>query len=193
MSRQTREVASSIKSFLDMVQPTPVKYGYPRGVKREESFVTYQLQGTQIRQGIGNTLISERQTYVITVQTKTALQNMIYSDMIRVGTHRKQIEFVSDSLRKDTTVESGYINTIIVRAFNGKEIIEYTAEEVRSMLQEIADTYIFITNRYDETISQSFIETYEVPLLEDRYYTQAEVIEMKREYLDRAILKTTEY
>lgn len=186
-------VASSVKSFLEMVQPNPVKYGYSRGVKRDKSFVTYQLSGTQLKAGISNDLISERQTYIVTVQTKTALQNMIYSDLIRRGTHKNKISFVSDNLRKDTTVEAGWINTIILSVYVGLDIETYTAEEVRAMLQEIADLYIFVTSRYSKTISESFIDHYTVPPLEDRDYNQSEVITLKQEYYDKVLLNTTEY
>ncbi len=187
------EVASSVKNFLELVQPNPVKYGYPLGVKREKSFVTYQLMNTVPTFGIGNRIISEKQTYIVTVQTKTALQNMIYSDLIRHGTHKKNIQFVSDSLRKDTTVEAGWINTIILSVYVGLDIETYTADEVRAMLQEIADMYIFVTNRYAKTISESFIDHYTVPPLEDRDYNKSEVITLKQEYLDKIILNTTEF
>ena len=187
------EVASSVKNFLELVQPNPVKYGYPLGVKREKSFVTYQLMNTVPTFGIGNRIISEKQTYIVTVQTKTALQNMIYSDLIRHGTHKKNIQFVSDSLRKDTTVEVGWINTIILSVYVGLDIETYTAEEVRAMLQEIADMYIFVTNRYAKNISESFIDHYTVPPLEDRDYNKSEVITLKQEYLDKIILNTTEF
>ena len=187
------EVASSVKNFLELVQPNPVKYGYPLGVKREKSFVTYQLMNTVPTFGIGNRIISEKQTYIVTVQTKTALQNMIYSDLIRHGTHKKNIQFVSDSLRKDTTVEVGWINTIILSVYVGLDIETYTAEEVRAMLQEIADMYIFVTNRYAKNISESFIDHYTVPPLEDKDYNKSEVIRLKQEYLDKLILNTTEF
>lgn len=193
MANESKDIALSVKTFLQLVQPNPVKYGYAQGVKREKSFVTYQLMNTSLSVAIGNHIFGERQTYIVTVQTKTALQNMIYSDMIRYGTNKNKVEFVSDNLRKDPSVEAGYINSIIVRVYNGLDIQMYTAQEVRALLQEIADLYIFVTNRYDSTISASFIDHYEVPELEERYYTQSEVLQMKQEYLDRLILNTTEY
>lgn len=186
-------LASEMKNFLELVQPNPVKYGYPRGVKRDKSFVTYQLMNTTPTIAIGNRIISERQTFVVTVQTKTALQNMIYSDLIRRGTDGKNVQFVSDDPRKDTTVEAGWINTIIMSLYTGEGVKTYTAEEVRAMLQEIADMYIFVTSRYANSISESFIDHYDVPPIEDKEYNESEVIVLKKEYYDKLLLNTTEY
>lgn len=188
--------AQLVKAFLQTVQPLEVSYGYGRGIKRGRSFVTYQDAGNQtVRIGIGNTLISERGMYIITVQTKTAQENMFYSDLIKLGTEGSEIEFISESPRKDTTVKSGWINTIIVYVYNNLHAnkVVYTAEEVRAMMQSIADLYIFVTSIYRQDASQSFLDKLTVPELEDRLYTYEEFLEYKVEYLDRLLYTTTRY
>lgn len=189
------KMATSIKQFLEIVQPLPVKYGYSRGIKKEDCYITYNYSGSTLSKGIGNSLIGERQTYIITVQTKTAIQNMIFSQLIRRGTHQSRVEFVSDNIRKDTTVKDGWINTIILYLYTGLEEsrIIYTEEEVRKELQSIADLYIFVTSMYDETLAQSFIDSFTIPELEKEFYSYEEFMELKQEYLDRLLYTTTEY
>lgn len=184
-----------MKNFLEMVQPLPVKYGYPRSVKRGPSFVTYQDMGTEMRKSIGSSIISERKTYTITVQTKTAEQNILYSEFIKHGTDGSTIEFLSDDLRRDVTVDDGWINTIILRSYNGFDPEQkiYTAKQVHSLLQQIADSYIFVTSRYATTLEESFIDKLVVPPLEEKLYTYQEMFALKQEYLDRLILTTTEF
>lgn len=195
ISKTALQMASSMKRFLEIVQPLPVKYGYSRGIKKGDVIVTYYQAGSMLTKGIGNQIISERQTYLVTVQTKTAEQCILYSQMIRRGTERSNVEFVSDSIRKDTTVADGWINSMIMYMYTGVEAqqLVYTAEQVRQALQEIADMYIFITSQYDETLSKSFIDKLIIPGLEDREYSYSEFISLKQKYLDKLLLTTTEY
>lgn len=185
-----------VKQFLELVQPLAVRYGYIRGITRDINFITYQDLGIgDIRTGIGNTLISDTTTFVITVQTATAEQNMFFSEMIKLGTQGTEIQLISEGLREDTTVQRGYINTIIVNVFNTLEAHKtvYTASEVRDILQRVADNYIFITSIYRWTLAQSFIDRLVVPELEDKLYSYDEMLAMKQEYLDRLLLTVTKY
>lgn len=188
-------MALKMKQFLELVQPLNVLYGYPRGVKSGESFITYQDTGTEIIRGIGNSIIGEWHTYFVTVQTKTAEQNMYYSDFVKYGTQLAEVQFVSENSRKDVLVEAGWINTIVLRIFNGsaREQKVFTPEEVRKVLQEIADHYLFVTSIYAADPEQSFYDSYTVPELEDRYYSLEEVLELKQEYLDKLVLNTTQF
>lgn len=188
-------MASEMKRFLEIVQPLKIKYGYARGIKSDESIITYSYSGSTLTKGIGNSIISERATYIVTVQTKTAEQCMIYSELIRRGTNKSIVEFVSDSIRKDTTVKDGWINTIILYLYTGLSVAQksYNKDEVRQVLQEIADLYIFVTSMYDETLAQSFIDKLIVPELEQEQYTYEEFIQLKQEYVDRLLLTTIEY
>lgn len=191
----TVSMATEMKHFLEIVQPLSIKYGYSRGVRKEDDIITYSYSGSTNRRGIGNQLMSERQTYIVTVQTKTAKQCLIFSELIRRGTNKSVVEFVSDNIRKDTTVKDGWINTIILYLYTGLSVAQkvYTAEEVRNVLQEIADMYIFVTSMYDETLAQSFIDRYIVPELDKDLYSYEEFIQLKQEYIDRLLLTTTEY
>ena len=195
MNLTGKDLSMRVKDFLQIVQPLPVKYGYTRGVKRGQSFVTYQDMSSTLRVGIGGTLISERKTFTVTVQTKTAEQNLMYSGLIKRGTESSFIAFVSDDLRKDTTVQDGWINTIILSAYNGLEVEQqvFTPDQVRNLLQEIANRYIFVTSIYSETVASSFIDRYIVPQLEDKNYSRAEVLALKQQYLDKLLLATTEF
>lgn len=185
----------AMRSFLELAQPLEVKYGYIRGVAKENSFVTFRNVSSSIRRGIGNQYISERVTYVITVQTKTAEQNLIYSAMIKYATSETNVLFVSEDLRRDTLVENGWINTIIVNVFNSADIVKlfYTKEETAALLQDIADRYLMVTSLYKDPFSESVIDKFTMPELEDRKYALWEVLKLKQEYLDRLILTTTEY
>lgn len=185
----------AMRSFLELAQPLEVKYGYIRGVAKENSYVTFRNVSSNIRRGIGNQYISERVTYVITVQTKTAEQNLIYSAMIKYATSETNVLFVSEDLRRDTLVENGWINTIIVNVFHSTDIVKlfYTKEETAALLQNIADRYVMITSLYKEPFSESVIDKFTIPELEDRTYALWEVLKLKQEYLDRLILTTTEY
>ena len=185
----------AMRRFLELAQPLEVKYGYIRGVAKENSFVTFRNVSSSIRRGIGNQYISERVTYVITVQTKTAEQNLIYSAMIKYATSETNVLFVSEDLRRDTLVENGWINTIIVNVFNSADIVKlfYTKEETAALLQDIADRYLMVTSLYKDPFSESVIDKFTMPELEDRKYALWEVLKLKQEYLDRLILTTTEY
>lgn len=185
----------AMRRFLELAQPLEVKYGYIRGVAKENSFVTFRNVSSSIRRGIGNQYISERVTYVITVQTKTAEQNLIYSAMIKYATSGTNVIFVSEDLRRDTLVENGWINTIIVNVFNSADIVKlfYTKEETAALLQDIADRYLMVTSLYKDPFSESVIDKFIIPELEDRTYALWEVLKLKQEYLDRLILTTTEY
>ncbi len=185
----------AMRRFLELAQPLEVKYGYIRGVAKENSFVTFRNVSSSIRRGIGNQYISERVTYVITVQTKTAEQNLIYSAMIKYATSETNVLFVSEDLRRDTLVENGWINTIIVNVFNSADIVKlfYTKEEATNLLQDIADRYLMVTSLYKDPFSESVIDKFTIPELEDRKYALWEVQKLKQEYLDRLILTVTEY
>ena len=184
-----------MRRFLELAQPLEVKYGYIRGVAKENSFVTFRNVSSSIRRGIGNQYISERVTYVITVQTKTAEQNLIYSAMIKYATSETNVLFVSEDLRRDTLVENGWINTIIVNVFNSADIVKqiYTKEEATELLQTIADRYLMVTSLYKDPFSESVIDKFTMPELEHRYYSLSEIQQLKQEYLDRLILTVTEY
>lgn len=185
----------AVRSFLELAQPLDVKYGYIRGVAKENSYITFRNVATSIRRGIGNQFISERVNYVITVQTKTAEQNLIYSAMIKYATSETNVLFVSEDLRRDTLVENGWINTIIVNVFNSADTMKlhYTKAETTALLQAIADRYVMITSLYKDPFSESVIDKFTVPELEDRLYPLWEVQQLKQEYLDRLVLTITEY
>lgn len=187
-----KQLALHVKAFLEIVQPLSVRYGYPRGVKTGEAFVTYQDIGSEMRRGIGNHIIGEWRSYIVTVQTKTAEQNLYYSDMIKYGTEASNFVVLSESMRKDATVDAGWINTIVLRVFNGLELeqVVFTAAEVREVLQAIADHYIFVTSIYAKTVAESFYDTMVVPELEDRPYSLQELLTLKQQYLDKLILNT---
>lgn len=184
-----------MKSFLELVQPLPVKYGYSRGVVKDESTISYRNTASTPRLGIGNELISERVTFVVTIQTKTAEQNLIYSAMLKYGTYKSKVMFVAEDMRRDVTVESGWINTIILTAYNRTSVddLRFTADEVYEILQDIADRYVMITSLYRDPYELSTIDKFVVPELEDRIYHYAEVLTLKHEYLDRFVLTITEY
>ena len=184
-----------VRNFLELAQPLQVKYGYIRGVAKENSYITYRNVSSSIRTGIGNQFISERVNYVVTVQTRTAEQNLIYSAMIKYATSETNVLFVSDDLRRDTLVENGWINTIILNVFNSVDAVKliYTRQEVTKILQTIADRYVLITSLYKDPFSESIIDKLIIPELEDRLYPLEEVQSLKREYLDRFILTITEY
>ncbi len=190
-----KQLALRVKSFLEIVQPLSVKYGYPRGVTKGTSFVTYQDMGSELRTGIGNRIIGEWKSYIVTVQTKTAEQNLLYSGLIKYGTEGSNFMVVSENLRKDTTVEAGWINTIVLRVFNSVDYEQqvFTADEVRAILQSIADHYVFVTSIYAPTVSESFYDSMVVPELEDRNYSLTELLSMKQQYMDKLLLTTTEF
>ncbi len=189
------DTTKTMRSFLELAQPLDVKYGYIRGVAKENSYITYRNVSSSIRRGIGNQYISERVNYVITVQTKTAEQNLIYSAMIKYATSETNVLFISEDLRRDTLVENGWINTIIVNVFNSSFAVKpiYTKAEATALLQAIADRYVMVTSLYKDPISESVIDKFTVPELEDRLYMLAEVQQLKQEYLDRLVLTITEY
>ena len=184
-----------VRNFLELAQPLQVKYGYIRGVAKENSYITYRNVSSSIRAGIGNQFISERVNYVVTVQTRTAEQNLIYSAMIKYATSETNVLFISDDLRRDTLVENGWINTIILNVFNSVDAVKliYTRQEVTKILQTIADRYVLITSLYKVPFSESIIDKLIIPELEDRLYSLEEVQSLKQEYLDRFILTITEY
>ena len=184
-----------MRNFLELAQPLEVRYGYVRGVAKENSFVTFRNVSSTIRRGIGNQYISERVTYVVTVQTKTAEQNLIYSAMIKYATTETNVIFISEDLRRDTLVENGWINSIILSVFNSADVVRtiYTKEEVTKLLQTIADRYVMVTSVYKDPFDESIIDKFVVPELEDRLYHLSEILQLKQEYLDRLILTITEY
>lgn len=188
-----KELALDIKTFLEAVQPLPIHYGYARGIKTAECLVTYYVSSSTYRQGIGNHLMSQRTTNIVTVQTKTAEQNILYSEMIKRGTEGSSIVFVSDSLRKDPTVKDGWINTIILYAYTSLALRRqtYTAEEVREELQRIADHYLFVTSIYNETLAQSIIDNFIIPELPKPLYSYEEFLQLKAQYLDRLVYNDT--
>lgn len=185
----------TMRRFLELAQPLDVKYGYIRGVAKENSYITFRNVSSSIRRGIGNQYISERVSYVITVQTKTAEQNLIYSAMIKYATSETNVLFVSEDLRRDTLVENGWINTIIVNVFNSADVVRliYTKEEATELLQAIADRYVMITSLYKDPFSESDIDKFTVPELENSIYSLSEIQQLKQEYLDRLVLTITEY
>ncbi len=189
------DTTKTMRSFLELAQPLDVKYGYIRGVAKENSYITYRNVSSSIRRGIGNQYISERVNYVITVQTKTAEQNLIYSAMIKYATSETNVLFISEDLRRDTLVENGWINTIIVNVFNNEDVVKliYKKADATALLQAIADRYVMITSLYKDPFSESDIDKFTIPELEDRFYSLSEVQSLKQEYLDRFILTITEY
>lgn len=189
------QISTRVKTFLELAQPLPVKYGYPRGIKEQDNFISYQDMGTTMRVGIGNNIISERKTYAITVQTRLAEDNILYSELIKRAMEGTIIMYVSDQMRKDVLVKSGWINTILVTVYNGLDLTPkmYTPEQVRNILQDIADRYLFITSIYAQDRAQTFIDNLRVPEFEQQEYTYEEVLALKQEYLDRLLLTTTEY
>lgn len=195
-TRTAIQRAELIRLFLETVQPLKVEYGYAKGIKKSRGAISYQDMGsTNVRNGIGNQLISERSTFLVTVQTKTAQENMFYTELIKLGTEKSDIEWLSDSMRKDPTMEAGYMNSIILRVYNNLHTTKalYTAEEVRAMMQEIADYYIFATSIYREDASQSFIDKLTIPELGERFYSIEEFLAIKQEYLDKVLYTTTRY
>ena len=189
------QVSKSVRAFLELAQPLPVEYGYSRGVKQKSSYVTYKDAGTTPTRSIGGYILSERRTYMVTVQTKTAEENLYYSMMIKYASEGTFVEFMSDDLRKDVTVASGWINTIILSVYNVVEetLNTYTAEEVRFILQDVADNYLFVTSVYGLTLDDSFLDSMVVPELPQEVYTYNEMIALKRQYLDKLVLLTTEF
>lgn len=167
----------------------PVKYGYNRGVKEGEGFVTYRDMATQLTVGIGGGYIAERKTYVITVQTKTAEKNLEISRLIIEGTIKSNVIFVSDDFRIDTTVEAGWINTIIVWVFTSTKIepVWVTYNELMSRIA--IGNLIMRENVYGETLEESVIY---VPEYEVRTYYKTEVnaliAEAEEAYLPRETL-----
>ena len=185
----------TMRNFLELAQPLEVKYGYIRGVAKENSYVTFRNVSSTIRRGIGNQYISERVTYIVTVQTKTAEQNLIYSAMIKYATSETNVVFISEDLRRDSLIENGWINSIILSVFNSADVVKtiYTKEETMKLLQDIANRYVLITSVYKDPFDESIIDKFVVPELEDRLYPLSEVLQLKQEYLDKFILTITEY
>lgn len=189
------QISKRVKEFLELVQPLPVKYGYPRGIKKGDSFITYRAVGSTPNMAVGGRIISERRTYMVTVQTKTAESNLFYSTLIKYATEGSYISFMSEDMRKDVTVEDGWINSIMLVVYNVVEQSEtvYSREEVRMLLQDIADNYLFTTSIYRGTLEESFIDSMKVPELEQEEFSYSEVLELKRQYLDKVVLSTTEF
>ena len=189
------QLSKRVKEFLEMVQPLPVKYGYPRGIKKGDSFISYRDVGSTPTLAVGGGIISERRTYLVTVQTKTAESNLFYSTLIKFATEGSYVTFMSEDLRRDVTVEDGWINSIMLVVYNVIEPTEatYSREEVRMILQDIADNYLFVTSIYRRTLEQSFIDKLVVPQLTQESYTYQELLALKQTYLDKLVLSTTEF
>lgn len=189
------DATKRMRNFLNLAQPLEVKYGYSRGVVSKLSHITYRNVSSDIRKGIGNQLISERAMFMITVQTRTVEQNLIYSSMIKYGTAGSVVSFISEDLRKDVTVENGWINTIILSMYNAAtdSAGAFTAKEVESILQEIANNYVLVTSLYKDPFDTSIIDKFKVPEIEDRLYTFEELYEMKKVFYDQFILTITEH
>lgn len=151
--------------------------------------MTYRDMATQLTVGIGGGKIAERKTYAITVQTKTAEKNLEISRLIIEGTIKSNVIFVSDDFRIDTTVEAGWINTIIVWVFASTKIepIWVTYSELMSRIA--IDNLIMRENVYGETLEESVIY---VPEYEVRTYhiteANALIAEAEEEYLPREAL-----
>ena len=189
-----RRISLGVKRFLELAQPLSVKYGYSRGIKGKDPIVTYRDMGSSQRYAVGGKIISEKRTYLVTIQTTTAELNLYYSTMIKFAAEGSHIAFVQEDLRKDVTVEDGWINSIILSAYNaGEDNGAYTPTEVREMLQLIADNYLFVTSIYRGTLEDSFIDSMVVPELEDKLYSYAQVLQLKQEYLDKIVLEITSF
>lgn len=190
------DIVRYMRQFLELLQPLPVRFGYVRSIVKDESFVTFHNTNTNPRIGIGNKIVSETTTFVITVQTKTAEQNLIYSSILRYATSGSNITFVMDDFRRDVTVENGWINTIIVTVSNRVGIdwndLKLPAEDARTMLQEIANRYVLVTSLYKHPFEASIIERFIVPELEKEFYTYPEIMELKKIY-DEQLLRIIEY
>lgn len=178
-----------VKNFLELVQPLPVKYGYSRGIQEGEGFVSYRDMATQMIVGVGGNKIGERKTFAITVQTKTAEKNLEISSLITNGTIKSDVVFVSDDFRVDTTVEAGWINTIIVWVFTSTKIepIWVTYSELMSRIA--INSLIMRENVYGETLSDSIIYS---PEFEKRAYhideADALLSQIEQAYLPREAL-----
>lgn len=194
MNISGKELSTRLKQFLELNQPFPVKYGYSRGVREGKCMVSYQSMGTSLNYGIGNEMISGRKTFLVTVQSEVAEMNMLCSDFIENGIEGKNIRFISDNLRKDVTVKNGWINSIILEVYNGLEgEVTYTADQVREILQKVADNYIFVTSQFDKTVDTSFIDELVVPELQDRTYSYSEMLQLKQNHLDKLLLASTQF
>lgn len=188
--------AELIRRTLELSQPLDVLYGYPRGMQQAEAFITYQDIGTvQTVKGIGNQLIGERLAYLIVVQTNTQLQNMFYSELVKMAANGTHMLLLSESLRFDGRAKGCWKNYILVNLYNTlhPNKLIYTAQEARLELQRIADRYIFTTSIYAQSLSDSFLDRLIVPPLEDRLYSYEEVLILKQQHLDKLLLQTTNY
>ena len=178
-----------VKNFLELVQPLPVKYGYSRGIQEGEGFVSYRDMATQMIVGVGGNKIGERKTFAITVQTKTAEKNLEISRLIIEGTIKSNVIFISDDFRIDTTVEAGWINTIIVWVFTSTKIepVWVTYDELMSRIA--INNLIMRENVYGETLEESviYVPEYEVRTY---YITEANALiaEAEEGYLPRETL-----
>lgn len=185
------QLSRRFKEWIELIQPLPVKYGYPRGIKHGDDFITYRDIGSTPDLAVGTGIMSERRTFLVTVQTKTAEDNLLYSSIVKFATRGSYVTLISEDMRKDVTVEDGWINSIMVSVFNaidpGAVQPDYTAEEVRAILQDVADNYMSSTSTYRQTDGDSALDSFVVPELPKPIYTYDEMLELKQEYLDRLI------
>ncbi len=182
-----------VKEFLEFAQPLPVLYAHAQNTPKVEEWIVYQSMGApEINMGIGNFFISERIMFLITIKTKTALRNMLVTDLIKVSTQGTDLRFISDNPRKG---QQGFLNGVIISVFNSlaDTAREYTEQNVREWLQKIADNYIFVTSRYGWTIGKSFIDALTIPKQKKDAYTYNELLKLKQKHLDKLLLNATEY
>lgn len=183
-------ISKQVKSFLELAQPLPVKYGYQRGVRQGDGFVTYRDIGSTIESAVGGRLISERRSYMITVQTKTAEQNLLYSYMIKLASDGSYVTIVSEDLRKDLTVEDGWINSLVVTVYNAtlSDEIVLSAQDAGDLLQEAIRIYMLATKMFASASQAEAASRLAVPELNKQQYTYAEVIKMKHEAIDALVI-----
>lgn len=191
----TKQVFEEVKNFLELVQPLKVTYGYPRGVKRGTSFITYQHTSSTPTTGIGNSLIAERLSFLVTIQTKSMEQCLLYKDMVILATDRTPFKVLSQNTREDVTVEAGWICTIILVFYNNLTTPKglYTREEFREILQQIADRYIYLTTQYKIDGNVLDPNSLVIPDLKKKNYSLYEMLKIKKRLFDKLLLETTEY
>lgn len=188
------DVTKFMQMFLETHQPLPVIYGYGKRLQGEQEWLVYQNVGTSITQlGIGNRLIGEKVSFVVAIRTESAIRNMLYTDLLRTAVQESPVILVSEKVQTDG--KGGVVNSFMFHIYNA--LHDYSAyleeRDLRALLQQIADRYILVTNRYEETIETSFIDKLILPEFEKPIYSYAEMLELKKKYLDKLLLTTTKY